>query len=120
MSQTRSSRLRVRYADPRRTWAYFDPQRGVIAARVDRASRWDRWLYHGFHSLDFPFLYYKRPLWDLVVIVLSLGGIAISVTSAQPLWRRLVRNVRQVRAIARPAPGPLELRNPKPAESPRG
>ena len=38
---------------------------------MERASRWNRWLYHGFHSLDFPFLYYKRPLWDIVVILLE-------------------------------------------------
>lgn len=86
--------LRVRYADPQATWLYLDPQRGVIAQRYERATRWSRWLYHGFHSLDFPILYYKRPLWDIVVIVLSLGGIAISVTSALPAWRRLVRHVR--------------------------
>jgi hypothetical protein len=48
----------------------------------------------GFHSLDFPFMYYKRPLWDIVVILLSAGGIAISITSALPAWRRLVRHVR--------------------------
>src|SRR4029453_15518809 len=83
--------LRIRYADPPATWLYLDPQRGIIALRLQRASRWNRWLYHGFHSLDFPFLYYKRPLWDIVVIVLSLGGIAISVTSAMPAWRRIVR-----------------------------
>ena len=83
--------LRVRYADPRSTWLYLDPQRGIIALRLERASRWNRWLYHGFHSLDFPFLYYKRPLWDVVVILLSIGGVAISVTSALPAWRRLVR-----------------------------
>ncbi|MBI2828797.1 MAG: hypothetical protein HYX77_05960, partial [Acidobacteria bacterium] len=84
--------LRIRYADPRRTWLYLDPQHGVIASRLERASRWNRWLYHGFHSLDFPFMYYKRPLWDIVVILLSLGGIAMSVTSAWPSWRRLVRH----------------------------
>jgi hypothetical protein len=83
--------LRIRYADSPATWLYLDPQRGIIALRLERASRWNRWLYHGFHSLDFPFLYYKRPLWDIVVIVLSLGGIAISVTSAVPAWRRIVR-----------------------------
>lgn len=86
--------LRLRYADPQQTWLYLDPQRGVIAQRYERATRWSRWLYHGFHSLDFPFLYYKRPLWDVVVWVLSLGGIAISVTSALPAWRRLARHVR--------------------------
>jgi len=49
--------LRIRYANPRRTWLYLDPQRGVIASRLERSSRWNRWLYRGFHSLDFPFLY---------------------------------------------------------------
>jgi hypothetical protein len=86
--------LRIRYADPRQTWLYLDPQRGVIASRLERSSRWNRWLYHGFHSLDFPFLYYKRPLWDIIVILLSIGGVAISVTSALPAWRRLVRRGR--------------------------
>jgi hypothetical protein len=56
------------------------------------SGRLNRWLYHGLHSLDFPFLYTRRPLWDLVVIVLSLGGIAISVTSAPQAWRRLRRH----------------------------
>jgi hypothetical protein len=83
--------LRIRYADSQQTWLYLDPQRGVIASRFERAGRWNRWLYHGFHSLDFPFMYYKRPLWDIIVIVLSVGGIAISVVSALPAWRRLVR-----------------------------
>lgn len=84
--------LRIRYDDPRQTWLYLDPQHGVIASRLERGSRWNRWLYHGFHSLDFPFMYYKRPLWDIVVILLSLGGIAASVTSAWPAWRRLARH----------------------------
>lgn len=85
--------LRIRYDDARQTWLYLDPSRGIIASRLERGSRWNRWLYHGFHSLDFPFLYYRRPLWDIVVIVLSLGGIAISVTSALPAWRRLKRHM---------------------------
>ena len=89
--------LRIRYADARATWVYLDPQRGAIAARLERASRWNRWLYHGFHSLDFPFLYYKRPMWDIVLIILSIGGVAISVTSALPAWRRLSRHPRRWR-----------------------
>jgi hypothetical protein len=94
--------LRIRYNDPRRTWLYLDPQRGVIASRLEYTSRWNRWLYHGFHSLAFPFLYYKRPLWDLIVILLSVGGVAISVTSALPAWRRLVRQGRQRLVGGRP------------------
>ena len=73
--------LRVRYADPQRTWLYFDPRHGVIAKKEERLTRLNRWLYHGFHSFDFPFLYYRRPLWDIVVIVLSIGGIALSIST---------------------------------------
>lgn len=101
------------YADQRRTWLYLDPQRGVIASRLERSSRWNRWLYHGFHSLDFPFLYYRRPLWDGMVILLSLGGIAISVTSALPAWRRLVR---QSRMWVVPQERPLNKRTIKRAD----
>jgi hypothetical protein len=94
----------VRYADARRTWLYLDPQHGAIALRLERASRWNRWLYHGFHSLDFPFLYYKRPLWDIVVALLSAGGVALSVTSASPALRRLRRHARRWRRAPQRAP----------------
>ena len=89
--------LRVRYDDPSRTWLYLDPQRGVIVRKEERLSRVNRWLYHGLHSLDFPFLYTRRPLWDVVVILLSLGGITLSVTSLTQGWRRLRRHGRRLR-----------------------
>ncbi len=86
--------LRVQYADPASTWLYFDPRLGAVVRKEETLSRLNRWLYHGLHSLDFPWLYYRRPLWDAVVIVLSLGGLAVSVTSAQAAWRRLRRHAR--------------------------
>ncbi len=88
--------LRVRYADEARTWLYLDPARGAIVQRMDDTRRLRRWLYQGLHSLDFPFLYYKRPLWDLVVIVLSIGGLALSATTLLPGWRRLKKRVREM------------------------
>ena len=88
--------LRVRYADPQQTWLYFDPKHGTIARKEERLTRLNRWLYHGLHSLDFPFLYYKRPLWDIVVIVLSIGGIVLSATTLSASWRRVKRNVTSV------------------------
>ena len=89
--------LRVRYDDPQRTWLYFDPKRGVIARKEERLTRLNRWLYHGLHSLDFPFLYYQRPLWDVVVIVLSIGGIVLSATTLSASWRRVRRPFISVR-----------------------
>src|SRR4029079_13514567 len=87
--------LLVRYADAQSTWLYIDPQHGTMM-RQDKMMRWNRWVYHGFHSLDFPFLYYRRPLWDIVVILFSVGGIALSVTTLVPSWRRLVRHAKRV------------------------
>ena len=83
--------LRVRYDDPDDTWLYFDPYRGAIARKEERLTRLNRWLYHGLHSLDFPFLYARRPLWDVVVILLSCGGLLVSITSLSQGWRRLRR-----------------------------
>ena len=87
--------LRVRYDDSQGTWLYFDPSGGTIARKQERLTRLNRWLYHGLHSLDFAFLYYRRPVWDVVVIGLSLGGIALSATTLVPAWRRLRRHARR-------------------------
>ena len=73
--------LRVRYDDPQQTWLYLDPRRGAIVRKEERLTRINRWIYHGLHSFDFPFLYYHRPLWDIVVIGLSLGGMLLSATT---------------------------------------
>lgn len=89
--------LRVRFDDEHGTWMYLDPARGGIVQQSVPITRLRRWLYQGFHSLDFPVLYYKRPLWDIVVIVLSIGGTALSVTTLLPAWRRLRRRGRLLR-----------------------
>jgi hypothetical protein len=86
--------LRVRYLDEVETWLYLDPTRGGVVQRSERTSRRLRWLYQGLHSLDFPFLYFERPAWDLVVIGLSLGGTVLSVTTMLPAWRRLRAHAR--------------------------
>jgi len=81
--------LRVRFDDPAATWLYIDPVRGVLMARFDRSARFDRWVYHGLHSLDFPFLWPYRPWWDLVVIVLCTGGLVVSVSGVVIGYQRL-------------------------------
>jgi hypothetical protein len=100
--------LRVKYDDPLETWLYFDPSVGAVVHKEERLSRAERWLYHGLHSLDFPFLYYRRPLWDIVLILLSVGGIISSVTTVAPAWRRLRGHVRRLRARRTPTAAPLE------------
>ena len=79
--------LRVKFDDPDRTWLYLDPRTGAIAQRREWKSRLERWLYDGLHDFDFAFLMYRRPLWDMVLITLSIGGALLSVTGVVISWR---------------------------------
>ena len=88
--------LRVRFDDPDATWLYLDPALGRIVHSENRRSRIDRWLYRGLHRLDFPGFYHRRPLWDIVVIVLLLGGLFSSASSLAPAARRLRRATRRL------------------------
>jgi hypothetical protein len=88
--------MRVTYGDADRTAIYLDPQNGLISMRQTTLSRVNRWVYNGLHSLDFPFLYYSRPAWDLVVVGLSIGGLALTITTMVPAFRRLRRHARRL------------------------
>jgi hypothetical protein len=89
--------VRARFDDPAATWLYVDPNRGVPLRKEERSSRVNRWLYHGLHSFDFPFLYHRRPLWDIVMIALILGGMGSALTAVTPASRRLWRHVHRGR-----------------------
>ena len=83
--------LRVEFDDPNKTWLYIDPATGRLSRSLHRLDRVERWIYHGFHSLDFGFWYYNRPAWDIGVILLSLGGLASTAiglfVGVRRLWR---------------------------------
>ena len=83
--------LRVKFDDPDQTWLYIDPRSGRLSMSAHRLDRVERWIYHGFHSLDFGFWYYNRPVWDIAVIVLSLGGLATTTIGLYVGIRRLWR-----------------------------
>jgi hypothetical protein len=95
--------LRVKLGDRDRTWLYIDPRMSQLVGRVHRLDRVERWLYNGLHSLDFSFWYYKRPLWDIGMILLSLGGLA---TSAIGLFLSVKRVVRNLGGITAPGAEP--------------
>lgn len=80
---------RVRFTDAGNTWFDIDPESGQVMARHTDASRLNRWLFNGLHSLDFRFLLQRGILWDLTLIALSLAGLLFSMTSLILGWRRL-------------------------------
>jgi uncharacterized iron-regulated membrane protein len=85
---------RVKFDDPNASWFHIDAANGEVLNRVDNASRRERWLYNGLHSLDFQLLWKHRPLWDIIVIALSLIGFGFSVTSVVVGWRRLTSSAK--------------------------
>ena len=83
----------TRLNDAERTRLYIDPKTARIVGAYSSRGWMTRWLYHGLHSLDFPWLYNYRPLWDIVVIVFMLGGTGLCVTSLVLAWRVIGRTL---------------------------
>lgn len=86
-SQLRESKLpadtlRVQLNDVGETWVHIDPFSGEILMVMDRGRRLYRWLFNGLHSLDFPGLVNRRPLWDVVIVSLMALGFTFSLTGA--------------------------------------
>jgi hypothetical protein len=84
--------------DAGHTRYYIDPKTARFAGRYSSRGWAERWLYHGLHSLDFPWLYKHRPIWDIIVISCMLGGTTLSVTSLILAWRVLVRKLARLAA----------------------
>ncbi len=85
--------LQLRLNDPAGSMYYVDLKTARIVESYVAKSRWNRWLYHGLHSIDLPWLYKHRPAWDLLVLTLMLGGASLSVTSVILGWQFLKRKL---------------------------
>lgn len=81
--------------DADRTRYYIDPKSARVVTTYNDRNWVNRWLYTGLHSLNFPFLYNHRPLWDIVVITFMVGGTALCVTSLVLAWRTLGRKLKR-------------------------
>jgi hypothetical protein len=99
--------LKIVFDDAEQTLVYVDPFTGTPVKAYDSSGRWYRWLFHGLHSFDFAALYRLRPLWDLIVLPLMLGGVAVSVTGTWIGYKWLKRKVRK--------PKPQQKRRTAPA-----
>lgn len=83
--------LRIEFADPNSTWVHIDPYTGAALGRIDFQRRMSRWLFSFLHSWDWPALLDARPVWDIFMIALNLGGFTLSITGVVIGWRRLKR-----------------------------
>ncbi|QNK65647.1 PepSY domain-containing protein [Variovorax sp. PAMC26660] len=105
---------RVVFGDVHATWVHVDPQTGTVLGRSDSTRRLSRWLFAMLHSWDWLPLLDHRPLWDVLLVATSLGGVALSLTGVVIGWRRLGRKLRTSMRKA-PAPGRSVAPNRRPA-----
>ena len=87
--------LRLSFDDAAQTWLYLDPRSGAVLLRLDGHGRVKRWLFALLHSWDWLPLLTLRPLWDLLMVLGSIGGLAISLSGVVLGWRRLRRKSEQ-------------------------
>jgi hypothetical protein len=106
---------RVVFADANATWVHVDPRTGAVLGRSDSRRRLSRWLFAMLHSWDWLPLLERRPLWDLLLVALSLGGAVLSLTGVVIGWRRLGRKLRTATVGRRPAPRQPARRSRTPA-----
>ena len=83
--------LRVVFDDPVSSWAYLDPATGNVVMQSDERRRLRRWLFALLHSWDWLPLLLHRPLWDLLMVLLSLGGVLVSATAVVIGYRRVIK-----------------------------
>lgn len=87
--------LRVKFADPDATWFYIDPHMSQVAGSMTRRERLQRWIYNGFHSLDFNFWYYQGPAWQISMVALNAGGALLSTIGVILSIKRLGRGFKR-------------------------
>ena len=92
---------RVRYDDPNQTWLHIDPTTGQVLNELDSYQRAERWLFALLHSWDWLPLLQNRPLWDIVMLVLAAGGLALSATGIWIAGHRLHIKTRRWRLMRR-------------------
>ena len=83
---------RARLADAQDSTFYMDAASGRMVQAVDRTARESRWLRTGLHDFDFAWMR-RRPVWDLIVLLLLAGVTGVCITGSwlglQRLWRDL-------------------------------
>jgi hypothetical protein len=105
---------RVIVGDEDGTRYYLDAVGGSLLQRVDTNARWHRWLFGGLHRIDFTSWMRVRPLWDIIVLFLMSGGLALAITgfylALRRIWSDIVRVIRMA-SKRTPAPRPATLQS---------
>ncbi|MGG4603680.1 PepSY domain-containing protein [Paenalcaligenes sp. Me131] len=81
--------LRIQFADPDNNWVHIDPRTGEIESIMDNHQRSERWWFELLHSWDLPAMLRAETLRNVVLILLSVGGLLGSATGVVIGYRRI-------------------------------
>ena len=93
---------RARFADVQQSTFYIDAVSGRMVQAVDKTARESRWLRTGLHDFDFAWMR-RRPVWDLIVLILLAGVTGVCATGAWLGLQRLWRDINGLRRSQRGA-----------------
>ncbi len=81
--------LRMQFEDPGNTIVYISPDSGDVVLSLDQRQRTGRWLFNFLHSWDLPWM--LRHAWprDAILVLLSIGTLALAMTGIVLGYRRL-------------------------------
>ena len=81
--------LRMQFEDPGNTIVYISPDSGDVVLSLDQRQRTGRWLFNFLHSWDLPWM--LRHAWprDAILVLLSIGTLALALTGLVLGCRRL-------------------------------
>ena len=72
--------LRVVFGDLPQTWLHIDMKTGHLTELMDHSRRVYRWLFHGLHSWDIPFLLEHDRQRKILLLILCVAGFVFSLS----------------------------------------
>lgn len=84
---------KIELSDAAKTWLYIDPASGECIKTHTKNTRIKRWLYRFLHTFDIPILKKYDALRKGILLLVSIAGLAISITGLFLSFRWFRRNV---------------------------
>ena len=84
---------KISWDDAEQNRIYIDPGTGKVVTSFTRKSKIHRWLYQGLHKFNFNFLNEYDWLRKILLVILSLGGIVVSLSGVVLSWKWLSRKL---------------------------
>ena len=85
---------RIDWQDAGHNQLFVNPTTGEAIASFNQSEKIHRWLYRGLHTFNLKFLLQNEWLRKALLIFLSLGGLAVSVSGLVLGWNWLKRKFR--------------------------